>query len=186
MQFFTEQELQSVSVEQLMDYLLNLTDKKDFHIDSRQVDALLYVGEEITEQDLKPYLKDFKGEGLVFPFPYGYERDMPIYENTFRGAKRLPSKDYFWHIRTAVTERTHGLVKVVLTVEKEGRNATDPRWTRSQIAFKQEKHFYYDYQQQIYKYVDIKNKKLKNIITWGCFNNVNSSLILIELLFCSW
>ncbi|GEN55510.1 hypothetical protein [Halobacillus faecis] len=163
MNFLSEEEIKTLETDELLSYLEAIRNRTPvFEIEHNEIDDVLFAQEEIKLDDLDPYYSGYRPEGTLFVFPKGDSRESELHDYRFLGKKVVPRRNFFWVVKPRITYKNHAIVEVDVVIEKHTVNQNNRMYPSVRAVASSSKIFIYDFDENIYKEVDMKSKEKKH------------------------
>lgn len=160
MQFPTKEEIQTLDLQDLIKKMLATFKKREFEITFKEVPSHFSQKKEMGIEDVKDFFH-FDVENCTYQFPRIEERET-IGVPEFMGRKTVPSKNFFWSMKTEKEEKMFGIVDVLFKINKVSVKANEERFEQTQTVFKEATSYYYDYEKNEYVQINRKGKDNPN------------------------
>jgi len=159
-------ELEELSNEELMEYMVKSEESVEISFDTEYVDVSRHINRLRTKKKLSfdevSHLLKYDNDNGNYTFIYYDEREEPIYKDNRNGGYKVPSKSFWWVIKSKVIPKQLGIVVVEIIIGKMVRNENDWRWMKDdKPEHQEEKLFYYDYENEKYIQVFLDTDKSK-------------------------
>lgn len=155
MELYKKEKLEEMTDKEIMDLVVGSYDIEPFllkKVDVLEKNSAIKYKEKITKEELLEYF-DTKQEVREYSFPF-LDETTSLY---FFGQSVLPAKGFLWRILAEKTTDCFGLVTVDFFIRQSTRN-DDTRFTRDVDKFKEQKIYYYDYENHIYEQVNLESE----------------------------